>query len=307
MMSVKTWLLAFFLAAFFATMGTTVSGEESSVAAARDLYASAAYDEALKMLEGLLDGSVSLEERQAISMYRALCLVALGRAAEADRTIEALVTQDPLYRPAMDDLPPRMRTSFVETRRRLLPSIVQRQYGDAKAAYEREEFRQAADAFSQVLEALADPDIAAAASQPPLSDLKVLAAGFHDLAMKELELPPAPVAAPMLIAPAVAAKPVRDYTRVYSAEDPDVAHPGIVRQAVPAFPGKVAQPAMGVLEVLVDAAGAVESARMRVPVHPVYDSIVTSAAKRWRYQPATVDGVPVKFVKRVQITLTPTP
>jgi outer membrane biosynthesis protein TonB len=34
---------------------------------------------------------------------------------------------------------------------------------------------------------------------------------------------------------------------------------------------------------------------------------VLSAAKRWQYEPAKVNGVPVKFVKRVKVTLTPAP
>jgi TonB family protein len=40
---------------------------------------------------------------------------------------------------------------------------------------------------------------------------------------------------------------------------------------------------------------------------PVYDQAVLAAARTWRYEPATVDGVPVKFRKRVQITISPAP
>jgi hypothetical protein len=31
------------------------------------------------------------------------------------------------------------------------------------------------------------------------------------------------------------------------------------------------------------------------------------AAKTWQYQPATVNGKPVKFRKRIQLSLVPTP
>jgi TonB family protein len=280
---------------------------ENSVSAARELYASAAYDDALKMLDGLQHGSLTVEERQAIGVYRALCYVALGRATDAEAAIEALVAQHPHYRPAMDDLPPRMRTAFTETRRRLLPALIQRQYADAKAAFDRKDYGPASEAFNRVLEALADSDVAVAANQPPLSDLKVLAMGFHDLSMKELELPALPPPAPVVLTAPVSTRPARDYTRTYGVDDKDVAQPGIVKQAFPPFRGRVAAAASGVIEVLIDTSGEVESATIVMPVHPLYDGVALDAAKRWRYQPAMLEGVPVKYIKRVQITLTPTP
>jgi TonB family protein len=306
MMSVKTWLPAFFLAALFTAMSATVYTEDATVAAARELYASAAYDDALKMLDGLRQANPTTEERQVISLYRALCLVALGRATDADRAVETLVVENPLYRPSMTDLPPRMRTTFTETRKRLLPVIIQKTYAEAKAAYDRDEYRPAADGFSRVLEVLADADIAAAAGQPPLSDLKVLATGFKDLSLKELELPPPPPpAAVAVVAPALPPRPSRDYSKVFSVEDVDVTQPSIVRQAFPPFPGRITMAAVGIMEVVIDAEGAVESAKLRAPVHPQYDHLAVAAAKKWRYQPAIVDGIPVKFMKRVQVTLTP--
>jgi TonB family protein len=306
MMSAKTWFMAFLLAALFVTMSATAHAEDASVTAARELYASAAYDDALKMLDGLVSGSLSVDERRTISLYRALCLVALGRGTDADRVFESLVEQNPLYRPAMEDLPPRMRSTFTETRRRLMPGIIQRLYADAKAAFDREDFRRAADGFTQAIEMLGDPDVAQAASQPPLSDLKVVANGFHDLAMKELELPPLSPPAPVLsaaIEPVQA--PSRNYNRLYSSDDPDVAHPGIIRQTFPTFPGKITTPSAGVIEVIINASGEVESAAVRESVHPQYDHLALSAAKRWRFTPATIDGIPVKFLKRVQVTLAP--
>jgi hypothetical protein len=44
---------------------------------------------------------------------------------------------------------------------------------------------------------------------------------------------------------------------------------------------------------------------MRVPVNAQYDRMATAAAKNWQYQPAMVDGAPVKFVKRIQVSLVP--
>lgn len=281
--------------------------EEPTLAAAQALYASAAYDEALRMLEHLLQGSVPAADHQTMGLYRALCLVALGRGADADRALEALVVEHPRYRPPMDDLSPRLRGLFVDTRARVLPSVIQRHYAEGKAAFDREDFAAASSAFARVLEAFDDPDLVSAAGQPPLADLRVLATGFHDLSLKELELPPLPAAAPILVAPAVAPRPARDYTRVYTAEDPGVVLPAVIRQAFPPFPGRVTTPSVGLIEVLIRADGTVESAMLRASVHPAYDNVAVAAARRWRYEPARVDGVAVQFLKRVQITLTPTP
>jgi TonB family protein len=61
----------------------------------------------------------------------------------------------------------------------------------------------------------------------------------------------------------------------------------------------------GIVEVIVDETGAVKEATMRLSVNPVYDRLVLTAAKRWRYTPASLDGRPVKFRKIVQIDLKP--
>jgi TonB family protein len=252
------------------------------------------------MLDALLQGNITLEEGQSIGLYRVLCLMALGRTAEADRAVEALIAQDPLYQPTAD-LSPRMRGAFSDARKRMLPSIIQREYVEAKAAFDRQDFATATSAFKRVLDELADPDVAVAANQLPLSDVRTLAAGFHALSVKASAPPPAPA---VVVLPNPAA-PVRDFRRLYTADDPGVVPPTIVRQSFPKFPGIVTDSVAGMIEVVIDATGTVESAMMRVSLQPNYDRLVLSAAKKWRYEPASVDGVPVKFMKRVQISVTP--
>ena len=82
--------------------------------------------------------------------------------------------------------------------------------------------------------------------------------------------------------------------------------PVTVRQNMPRFPGALTTAAAGVIELIIDAAGAVESVRLLESVHPQYDSLVLSAAKRWQYQPAHVAGTNVRYQKRIQISLAPT-
>jgi hypothetical protein len=197
-----------------------------------------------------------------------------------------------------------MRTAITEARRKLLPGIIQQQYLQAKAAYDRQEFPAAVTGFKQVLDGLADPDVAAAASQAPLSDLKTLTTGFYDLSVKATAPPPP---APVIVlppAPAAPAPPVRDFLRVYTAADGDVRVPTPVKQAFPSFPGKVPETMTGFVDLLIDATGVVQDATLRAPIHPLYDRPLLAAAKRWQYRPATLDGVPVKFMKTVQVNLT---
>jgi len=295
------WSVAACTVAALVLMGPRLEAQES-LEAARQLYASAEYHGALTMLNGLITVDTPREDRRAVALYRTLCLMAVGRAAEADRAIESLIVQDPLYRPDADEIPPRMRAAIADARKRMLPSILQQKYVESKAAFDRQDFASAAGGFKYMLDGLSDPDIATAASQSPLADLRTLAVGFHELSAKALTPPPAPVAE--VIAPG---PPVIQAPKLYSSEDRNVVPPQIIRQQIPSFPGRVTMARTGIIEVIIDDNGNVESAMMRVPVNSQYDRMATSAAKSWQYLPATVDGTRVKFLKRIQVTLVPNP
>ena len=282
---------------------------QDTLAAARDLYASAEYDSALKLLDRL--SGTSSEDQQSIELYRSLCLLAVGRTQDAERSVEMIIARNPLYQPG-DDLSPRMRTAFSEAKKRLLPSIVQQQYADAKGAFDRKEFDSAASGFRRVMDALNDPDMGSAASKPPLADLRTLAAGFHDLSVKAI--PPAPTPAPapapqpVAAAPTSAAAVARPVSTIYTGEERNVVPPRTLAQTLPKYPGAVPPRGVtGVVEVVIDEGGTVESAAMVVPVTASYDKMVMNAATKWVYIPAMVNGKPVKFRKRIQITVTPPP
>lgn len=279
---------------------------QDSLEAARQLYASAEYTSALTMLNALTTSESPREQQREIALYRTLCLLAVGRSAEADRAIESMVSADPLYRPDAGDIPPRMLKAIGEARKRMLPGILADKYKESKAAFDRQDFKHAATGFKEMLEGLSDPDISAAASQSPLADLKTLAIGFHELSSKAMA--PLPAARPSVAEAVLPPGPppaAIQAPKLYSAEDRNVIPPQAIRQQIPAFPGRVTVAKSGVLEVVIDPSGHVESALMRVPVNVQYDRMATSAAKSWQYQPATVDGKPVKFVKRIQVTLVP--
>jgi hypothetical protein len=59
----------------------------------------------------------------------------------------------------------------------------------------------------------------------------------------------------------------------------------------------------GIVEIIINETGLVETATMTLPVNAVYDGLVLAATKSWRYKPATVEGVAVKFRHSVQLDL----
>src|SRR5205085_7868297 len=90
--------------------------------------------------------------------------------------------------------------------------------------------------------------------------------------------------------------------RVYGLDDRDVLPPIPVRQSLAALSDVFAlRP--GILEIIIDESGEVEAATVRTSVNPVYDRLVIATARTWRYKPALLDGVPVKFRKIIQIDL----
>lgn len=290
---------------------------QEQLASARALYAAAQYDQALEVLNRLSDGESSDPERQQIELYRTLCLFAVGRRADADRAIESIISREPLYQPG-SDLPPRARTAFSDAKKRLLPAIVQQQYAEAKSAFERSEFQSAAAAFRRVLDALDDPDMGAAGRQPPLADLRTLAAGFHDLSVKSIPPPPPP---PPPAPVARVETPVVSPPRIFTGEEAGVRPPVAISQELPKYPGIVpASGLKGTVEVVINEAGQVRSASMFMPVQAsveltgrflfdasAFHKMVLAAASRWRFEPATMNGVPVPFRKRVQILIAPPP
>jgi len=287
----------------FALALTLIAGEQDPLATARELYASAAYEDALAVLGRVPEANRPPDEARTIAQYRAFCLLALGRNAEAERAIEAVVAREPTYHPEASDMSPRVRAAFSDVRRRVLPSIIQQRYAQAKAAFDRKEFEVAAASFGQVLEVMNDPDAASATKEQPLSDLRTLAGGFRDLAVRAAAPPPLPVAPPPAAAPAP--PPVPQPPRIYTAADGEVVPPLVIRQELPPFPGQLMVGRQGAIEVTIDENGLVDSAIVQRSVTTAYDNIAIAATKTWRYRPATVNGKPVKYRKVIQVTVRP--
>ena len=249
----------------------------------KSLYAAAEYDKALEAL-GSLD---SVEAQQ----YKALCLLALGRQADANTAIEAMVTASPTFVPSSVDAPPRFVELVTKVRQKLLPVIARRTFADGREKYTSKATGEALTRFSLVLTLLSDPAFTDATTK---QDLETLAKGFIDLA--NAATPPAEPA------PAEPAPPAPPPPAIPTAP-PKVTAPVALVQNVPPMPMDIAARALGklVVVVLIDAEGKVTGATVKESVHPRYDRIVTEAARDWRYTPATRDGTPIPSEQVVTI------
>jgi hypothetical protein len=289
------------IAAALLLLTARVNAQET-LTAARDLYSAAAYEDALGVLDRLDKSAKQPRDRVTIHQYRAFCLLALGRTADAERAIEVVVSAEPSYHPSDAEASPRVRSAFSTVRQRMLPAIVQQMYVQAKSAYDKGNFVAAAEEFGQVLAALADPDIGPAAGRPPLSDLGTLAIGFRELSVGAA-VPTLETRQPLVAAAKPAAFAVEP--RVYSSSDSNVVPPAAIKQDLPPYPKDIGMMRSGVLEIVVNEAGMVEAATLRSSIHVRYDPIALAAARLWRYRPATIAGQPVKFRKVIVVAMKP--
>ena len=292
----------FLLAASFAHTAFGQVPLRDVVGPARDLYASARYDEALAVLNDLRPADVgsAVADRKSIEQYRSLCLLALGRGSEAESAIAAVVTADPSYQPGEVEASPRVRAAFSDVRRKLLPEIASNRYAEAKGLFDRKNYATAAEHFRELVRLLDDPDMGG-----KLPDLRTLVSGFLDLSVAASTPPPEPPK-PVAAAPPPPVVPMPDPNRIYSLTDTDVTPPVVIRQQMPQLTPAVKQQAKdrGVVEVVIDEQGRVIHVAVRMSVHPMYDSELLTAGRDWRYQPATYLGKPVRYRKMIQINLT---
>ena len=301
-MRMNSWMAL--ACAFCIALGAVVSADDAQLDRAKELYRSAAYDEALGVLDTIRATAPSPEALE-VSEYRVFCLVALDRRDEARTAIAALISANPFYELSEAQASPRVRAVFKEVRKSLLPALVQSAYTNAKAAFDRKDAESAAG-FERVLTLLRDPDLS---SNTDLGDLAVVAAAFRDLsAARELAASaPPPPAAPSARdnsspgGESAAAKPPEP--PVYRDGASNLVPPVAISQTMP--PTHLAERRLwtGAIEVLIDETGKVLSARMAMPVQPTYDRQLLQAALNWKYRPATKDGTPARYIKIINVRL----
>jgi TonB family protein len=279
------------VAALFALCASPgARANQEMLASAKNLYESASYEAALSELSAI----DNTELVDVVDTYRALCLLGLGRASDAEQVLHLVVMRKPLMVLSDSEYSPRVVALFKDVRKKALPAAAQRLYSFSRTDYENKNYDAAAVGFKQTLHVIAD----AGAESPtaPLADLKELASGFLTLAetkaaavssLRAADVPRPPVSTN--VSPAV-----------YSLVNTEVTPPVALNQVIPPWTTKQITTGLftGTLEIVVDEKGAVENVTLVEPVWPPYDAALLHAARGWRYEPALKDGKPVKF-KRV--------
>ena len=300
-------------------------GAQDSLTAAKDLYASAAYEDALSTLTRLTEGGGAAPDiARQVDEYRAFCLYALGRTGEAESVAETMIRREPMLMLDSADVSPRLEVMFASVRKRLLPGLIRERFKTARTALEQKKL---AEAEPQLVEAklmIADAE-KLAIQDGGLADLSVLVDGFLQLVRSTAdqrqataqpaaangpqESPAATASAPT--APAATAPASRrpepapvpaSAPRVYTVDDVGVVPPAVINQRIPAMtPDLVritkAMNTSAVVEIVIDEKGDVVDATIIKSVNTSFDNIVIGAARRWKYRPALKDGVAVRYVK----------
>jgi tetratricopeptide (TPR) repeat protein len=287
-------------------------GAQDPLSAAQALYADARYEEALKAFDTLkAAGGQPLRTALAIEQGRAFCLLALDRGADAQQAIEAMLRLDPSFKLSADETPPKIRNVFRDVRRRALAGVLQEVYERAKQAYERKAYDEAVVGFGKVLALLDDPDLVLDAG--PRADMRLVAKAFEDLAKAASPPPPStpPSGSPAAAGAAAADAPATprggavpagarggaSTEPLYDGASKDVTAPvpertdfripDSLRRSLPT--GDV------VVELIVSAAGTVESVTVRQAPDAVFGALIARAAMDWRYRPASKAGKPVRY------------
>lgn len=285
---------------------------QSTLETVRDLYASAAFEEALTALAKLADDSAPKDERLA-DEYRMFTLIALGRTAAAEAAAEMLIRRDPLGRLQSPDASPRLHSMFDAVRGRVLPQVVRDKYRSGRAAIENKDFASAARDLGETQRLISEMR-SAGIDDAGLADLRDLVDGFLVLAKSQPGAPSntagpstaarAPSASGGAAAPARAA----GTTRIYDNKDADVTPPTTISQDMPDLPPSLRALVSGagrqmIVSVTIDERGRVRHSELVTPINPVYDRLVMAASKHWRYRPATKGGAPVGYQKVISITV----
>jgi len=297
--------------------GAALTGQDL-LSAAKDQYASAAYEDALSTLNRL-DGSVAPDVARQADEYRAFCLYALGRTGEAESVAESLIRKEPLVRLEAADASPRLESMFSDVRKRLLPSLIRDRYRVARAAVDQKSFAAAEPSLADARRMIAEAEKLGVKDEG-LSDLSVLVDGFLQLIkssadQKKAEQPAvAAAAAPAATAPAPMRSPAAVSARadasgaaaviprVYSAVDEGVSPPVVLEQKMPPMSNEMqlitrAAKSRGMIDIVIDETGRVIDTSVRQSMNAAFDGMIVRESRRWKYRPAMVNGAPVRYVK----------
>ena len=316
---------------------------QDSIAAARDLYTTADYREALAMLTRLRPAATAPADARAIDQYRAFALFALGQTAEAELVVEGIALR-------RSDLDAAGGRGAAAHRGAVRPGARAGAAGRAAAAagggpgaLRREELRRVGRGVHRRAAAARAIRRWRGPPAPTSPSVTALATGFRDLSLAAgragpgrrgrapAEPPSTPLAAAtppatdgvaVAASPSPAPAPIRRRRRPPPSADrgddaaepaaagrrPTSSPPVAIAQAIPRATD-VTVPLGGaqtiLLDIVIDETGRVERAEVRRSVNRLYEAQLVAATRGWRYTPATQGGRPVKYERTLEVTLNP--
>jgi hypothetical protein len=260
---------------------------------AKTQYSAAEYEAALSTLTRAAE--VRPVNRVELEQYRAFWLIALGRPADAERAIAALVSADPMYVPSESVASPKVLTLVSEMRRKELPAVARQLLDDGRVAFKEKDFVEAQQHFDLLREVLEDP---AMKGRPESEDLRMLADGFAALTVAVAAPAPAPAPAAAAAAPAPAPVQADTVTEAVALEQE-------VPVWIPPNPIAGSREYSGAIKVLIGADGRVKSTTIERPTHPSYDARLVHMSRQWLYKPATRNGEAVESERVIAVKLSP--
>jgi hypothetical protein len=282
--------------AVLAIIGTRpASAQQDGLEEAKAQYAAAAYEDALTTLTRV-SNTPAVSSRVELEQYRAFCLLALGKTAEAERAIAALVDADPIYVPSQNVASPKVLSIVADMRKKQLPIVARKLLDEGRVAFKEKDFPGAARSFEVLRRVLDDPSMK---GRPEAEDLRVLADGFSALSVAVTA--PAPPGSPRPDAPAPAAPAMLQ---------PDMLIEAVaLQQVAPVWtpPDAIAgaREYVGLIRVRIAADGRVKSSSIEKPTVASYDARLLQASRGWIYKPAMRNGEPVESEKVISYQLKP--
>ena len=138
MMTRGILLITISVLALIGLASPNAAAAQDQLAAAKELYRAAAFDDALTSFE-LLAANIpsTTPQSREVARYRAFCLLALGRYRGAEQAIEGIILAEPTYIPSESEVSPRISSAFRDIRRRILPEIARDIYSVGRSAFDR--------------------------------------------------------------------------------------------------------------------------------------------------------------------------
>jgi TonB family protein len=284
-------------------LGAAPSYAQDDLSGAKTLYVNASYEEALVLFDKEAAGAGASGARAAeIHHYRALCLLALGRTADADQAIAQSVAADPFTVPDTSELAPRVASVFTAARARLIPDVARAALAEGRQLMQKGNAAAANSRFEAVTRLLSEPGLA---NRTDLVDLTLAATAFAELTRAQIAAvksaaaaapPPAAAAETPPASPAAGATPPPASSS--TAGGNPAATPGAGATAATRARGTTAQPPPAAVTMRPPAVGATVDPSF-VPAVPI-----AQALPAWQPENGAVSQLGFTGTVRVMIDAT---